>query len=560
MRGSMSSSLPRLGAFRDSSSRSCPPVRGAGRDRTLIATNEGAILDEPSSASPKETEALGPVLKESSVTPAAPSSSSNTTCAAVRPRRPRRRPRARCGDAFGPRTPSSTTPGHRSYLGTAATTRSGSGPGPLKSTGGRWLVPTVLLFVLLPVAVRSTTPGARPGGAAAGVVESGIDVVGPRLVPGLTDEPQSLVITYPSSATTRPAPGVDGEGRDPSAYDSRGRRRSTARSSACGRRGSRAGDQHRARPPFPRESARAATSDVRLLATLPEALAARSSKRRATEVIGGDASVPPRHDRRRGRARTVGSKAADSTPRLRRCSRRAARGGVGAVGQPLQRRVATALKLTSTFPTAVTLAGRRRDDRTGERLPSGGRARQRVRGQCTAWATGHRACLPRQVRGVAPSQPVRSPLDDEGPSAEQVSMVDVWDRGPILVAHPDDATDVVAVPADVPRVAKPIDLRWARRPPSSTAGQRAPDRATRGTLSPLGGTLPPDDLVALVGRWRPRRDGPALPLGPGRGFRRGRGDVRHVTASAFQSGRDASTVSLKPCGRGSDRSAVAVGR
>jgi hypothetical protein len=54
--------------------------------------------------------------------------------------------------------------------------------------------------------------------------------------------------------------------------------------------------------------------------------------------------------------------------------------------------------------------------------------------------------------------PFRSPLDDEGPKAEQVSLVDSWSRGPdVLVFSQTIAAAITAIPNQA-KTARPLDL------------------------------------------------------------------------------------------------------
>jgi hypothetical protein len=97
--------------------------------------------------------------------------------------------------------------------------------------------------------------------------------------------------------------------------------------------------------------------------------------------------------------------------------------------------------------------------------------------------------------------PFKSPLDDAG--AEQVSMVDVWDRGPDLVvlsqtiataaiALPDQASGAETVDVPIGKAASVLDLR------SNEIRMALPEaRFLRVT-----GTRPSADLVALVGSLR----------------------------------------------------------
>jgi hypothetical protein len=175
-------------------------------------------------------------------------------------------------------------------------------------------------------------------------------------------------------------------------------------------------------------------------------------------------------------------------------------------GLPLQRRVATSLHLDAALPDdRFTLPGEQPlTIEQGNGILREVEPDSAFEGTVYRLADGPAGYVYRGRYVVSPPKLSvnQSPLDGDG-GAEQVSMVDVWDRGPDLVvlsqtiaasavALPNEATGAETIDVPIGKAASVVDLR------SNEIRIALPEaRFLR-----VAGTRPSADLVALVGTLR----------------------------------------------------------
>jgi hypothetical protein len=371
-----------------------------------------------------------------------------------------------------------------------------------------WLIPTVLLLVLLPVggaiysAWASARADKRPALSRAGSTSKG-DAARPM---AFADEPRSFVITYRVERydPTKVQVSTDkAEIRRP--YDAR--LTTTIDGKVTGERASRfgalvisTGDGPRSlvSPPAP------ATSDVRLSTALPDAVDRKLVEvREQREVIGrrcqvyriGTTVVA-------GELAPIGSKAGEYADICVDAHGLLLEEVWVKDGLPLQRRVAASLKLDVDLPDdRFTLPGEQ-----ALTIEQGNGFLREIEPDSAFEGTVYRLSDPpagftfrgRYIVSPPKLSPFQSPLESDS-GVEQVSMVDVWDRGPDLVvlsqtiaaaavALPDAATGAESVDLPIGKAASILDLR------SNEIRLALPEER----FLRLTGTRPAADLVALV--------------------------------------------------------------
>jgi hypothetical protein len=376
----------------------------------------------------------------------------------------------------------------------------------------RWLVPTVVLLVVLPVggALNRGYASSRGDGRPA-LSREGSKSLGRVEQPlAFGAEPRSFVLTYRIERydPTRVQVSTDkAEIRRP--YDARvtstiDGRITSVRASRFGALVISTGEGPRSlvSPPAP------ATSDVRLASALPGALDGKAAElREQRQVIGRRCQVYRVGTTvAAGELVPVGSKAGEHADICVDANGLLLEEVWVQSGRPLQRRVATALDLEVDLPDdRFTLPGEE-----ALSIEQGNGFLREVEPESAFEGSAYRLGEPpagftyrgRYVVSPPKLSPFQSPLDDQGPSAEQVSMVDVWDRGPdLLVLSQTIAADAVAVPpeAEGSPVVDDVDLPIGKGATfldlrSNEVRVALPeDRFLR-----LAGTRPPSDLVAIL--------------------------------------------------------------